>query len=131
MNNPTPRGYAIVSTVLVLCVVIIVLAGATAVRLSGQLTQGTAVVAVHDAERAAEACVETALQRLRTDAAYDGDETVTVGPNVCDILPIVTAGGVTTIQTEATVDGHPYRIEVELDDLETVHVSSWSHVTAF
>lgn len=131
MNNRPQNGYAIVATVLVLCVVIIVLAGATALRLAGQLTQGTSTRAQDDAKRAAEACAETAIQELRVSASYAGNKTVTVGSNACTIKPITTVSSVTTIKTEATVSGHPYRIEVKIDDLSTMHVSSWKHVTDF
>lgn len=129
MNNP--RGFAIVGTVLVLCVVIILVAAATALRLASQLSSGTELRQWSDAQRLAEGCAEVALQSLRADPAYAGNENVTIGSNSCTIRPVVTAGAVTTIQTEATVSGHPYRIEIELDDVETVHVTSWKHVTAF
>lgn len=128
MSNP--KGFAIVGTVLVLCVVIILVAAATALRLANQLGSGTETRQWTDAQRLAEACAEVALQSMREDSAYAGNETVAIGADTCTVRPVL-AGAVTTIQTEATVDGHPYRIEIELDDVETVNVTSWSHVTAF
>ena len=130
MNKIPPRGFAIVGTVLVFCVVIILTAAATSLRLANQLGQGTEARQREDAQRLAEGCAETALQSLREDPAYAGNESIAIGTETWAVRPVL-SGAVTTIQTEATVDGHPYRIKIELDDLETVHVTSWSHVVDF
>lgn len=133
MNNGhahDQRGFAIVATVLVLCIVIVIVAAATALRLAGQLGQGTETRHWNDARMLAESCMESALQSLREDDAYAGNETLVIGSDACAIRPVLT-GAMTTIQTEATVNGHPYRIQVVIDDVATVNVVSWTHVTAF
>lgn len=129
MNKP--RGFAIVSTVLVLCIVIILLAAGTALRLANELGQGTDTQRWNEAQRLAEGCAETALMEIRRDPAYAGNETVSFGADTCTIRPVLLIAGITVIQTEATVDGHPYRLEIELDDADAVNVTSWAHVTVF
>lgn len=128
MNDP--RGFAIVGTVLVLCIVLILVASATALRLAGQLGQGEETRDWQTARLLAEGCADTALAELQRDEGYGGNETVTIGSGTCTIRPVLTSGGVTTIQTEATVDGHPYRIEIDVN-ADTTDVSSWAHVAGF
>ena len=126
MNN---RGYALVVSVLIFSTVLMLIGASATLNLIRSREQDTGAEAWTTAEWLAEGCAETALQALREDASYAGNETVTVGSQTCTIRPL-NAGVPTTIETEATVNSRPYRIRI-LVDPSTFDITSWEHVVSF
>lgn len=84
----------------------------------------------HQALVTAGSCMEQTLLLLADDAAYTGNETITVGENTC-IISTITANGTTrTIQTSSTVSGHTRRLQVIVSNVNPpLQISSWQEVT--
>ena len=118
------------SSVMILSIVLLLISSATALSTQGYAEQDVDIEQWMTAKHLAEGCANTALQRIRDTSNYAGNESVTIGLETCTIHPILT-GVTTTIQTEATVAGHPYRLEIELDNTTDLNVLSWMHVTSF
>ncbi len=132
MNNSlnTNGGFAIISSVMILSIILLLISSATAISVQGYLQQDQEIEQWMIAQRLSEGCMEMVLQQLREDSTYNGNETLTIGTESCTIRPLI-GGGTTTIQTEATISGHLYRLEVELDNTTDMNILSWKHVGAF
>ncbi len=86
---------------------------------------------MRSAEQGANACADTAIERLGLNSSYTGNETVTLGNGtVCTIYPVINAGG-WTIQTESWVNNRVARVQVVLDGRNPVSIVSWNKVEHF
>jgi hypothetical protein len=66
---------------------------------------------------AAYSCFDIAWFQLDDDLDYTGNETVTVGPNTCQIETIDSSGTDYIIRTNSTVNRNTTRLEGTLDEL--------------
>ena len=83
------------------------------------------------AEQGANACADTAIERLGLSSSYAGNETITLGDGVvCTIFPVINAGG-WTIQAESWVNNRVARVQVILDNRNPVDIVSWNKVEHF
>lgn len=83
------------------------------------------------AEQGANACADTAIERLGLSSSYAGNETLTLGDGtICTIFPVLNSGG-WTIQTESWVKNRVARIQVILDNRNPVDIVSWNKVEHF
>ena len=128
MNNP--RGFTLVISVLVLSTIMLMIAIAAARGLTGELAGGFAVEQEIRAQSLAEGCAESALNALREDHGYAGNETLTIGTGTCTIRPIL-FGATTTVETAAIVNNHPYRLRIVISNLSPFTISSWERVSVF
>lgn len=120
------------ATVAIIATVMLMLSAALAQGLFGHQQSSVSIEQGLDAESAAEACADRALLALALDAAYAGSETIAVGSASCTIRPIVVIGVTTVIETEATVDGQTYRLQVDLSAIGPPPViSGWERVGSF
>lgn len=83
------------------------------------------------AEQAANACAETAIDRLGRDGAYAGNEDIQISASVsCHIRPVIFAS-TWTIQTTATVKGRVANYQIILNGRSPVDILSWQKVQNF
>lgn len=83
-----------------------------------------------NAEYAANACAEYALEQARTIPGYTGNESITVlAPITCQIDTIQNISGTYTLTTSATVGEATKYVSVVYTKGSTVNVSKWHEVT--
>jgi hypothetical protein len=123
------RGYVLLVSVMIIGFMLIGLAIAATRTL---VTDHAATIVIEhedDARALAEGCADQALLKLRDNVNYTGNETVTIGSQTCTIHTILTSPS--RIQTEATVNGQPYRLQVTLSSLSPLTISAWQRQTSF
>lgn len=136
MLRSARRGYAFLVTVLVIgtiaasAVVTLLLLGTSVLRATLSLENAA------QAESGAMSCAERALQSLRNDLSYSGNETITLADGTtCRVLPLEGSGNSDrTICTEATAGSVIRRLEVTVDTVVPstkvggfLEVSDFSH----
>lgn len=108
------KGYAALTSVIVLSAV------ATLVLITSIQINTESVIAsktLEDSKKAdalAYSCVEVAIENLKQDQSYSGNEVVLIGTDSCEILPIITSGSDTIIRTQAIYDDNYKRYEASL-----------------
>lgn len=78
----------------------------------------------------AEACADTALLKLTQNINYSGNENITIGNDICSIMPIETAGGQKTIKAKAIFQNAATNLKVVAQSSNLV-VVSWEEVPNF
>jgi len=128
------QGYVLLLSVIFLSVIAVVIAGSF--LLLG-LAHGQTNFALQQSAQArglAEACAETALDNLRQNPGYAGNETLSITTDgSCNILPISFSDPTYTIQTNATV-GQAVKNLIITAEPQTagdgsstlMHVDSWA-----
>ena len=128
--SPNRPGFILVVSVLVLSSILLVIGIAAAFGIAGIQQRSLGIETNFTARSLSEACVETALMKLRADDAYTGNENIPIGSSSCTIRPIQ-AGPPTIIQTEATSNGFVYRLQVELASTSDLSITKWQRVVSF
>ncbi len=83
------------------------------------------------AQSAASACMETAIDRLGRDENYAGDEMLDLGEGItCTIRPVVQSG-TWTIESEAQVSKAIVRYRTVLTNRNPVEIDTWTRVGSF
>lgn len=85
------------------------------------------------AKTLADACAEKALNSLKDDINYAGNETVTFNKGSCIILPIINQESQTpTIESSATVSSTIRKVKVIASQITPqVEIQSWQEVADF
>jgi hypothetical protein len=81
----------------------------------------------------ANSCAEQALNNLKNDLSYEGDETVTVGAYTCDILALDSTDMTKVIKTTGAVHGYTKRVQIEVDLIAHpyLEIIDWRIVSEF
>lgn len=81
----------------------------------------------------ADFCAEQALMKLESVLNYSGNETITIGEESCDILPLEGSGNFNrVIKTQSIVSGQTRKIKVEISQVSPVmQITSWQQVAEF
>ncbi|MBU1159761.1 hypothetical protein KKD04_01075 [Patescibacteria group bacterium] len=81
----------------------------------------------------AEACAEYALQQLKNDSNYSGNESIIIdGSDSCDILPIETSGSDKIVKTQSAVSGYTRKIKINVIQINPeMFTSYWNEVPNF
>jgi len=122
-------GYVLLVSAMIIGLMLIGLAVAATRTLISERASTTVIEREDDARSLAEGCAEHALLKLRNNVNYTGNETVTINGQTCTVKPLLTTPY--RLQTEATVNGQPYRLQVTLSSLSPLTISAWQRVTAF
>lgn len=88
----------------------------------------------YQATALAHSCAEIALNKLKLNLAYGGNETITINGYTCQINAISGSGSNTsrTIQTLSTVDSVTRKMLVQVAQLNpTTTITSWQEVADF
>ncbi len=131
--NNKKKGFVVLLGVLLLTAVLaillptLILISTDNYRLSDSINKGVT------ARIQAESCVEIALEKLRLNNTYNGNETITlIGSATCYIRPLTGSGQNRLIETQSTVDNHTKKIRVTLSQLTPqIITSSWIEVSDF
>jgi hypothetical protein len=107
------QGFMALTSVLALSAVFLALS----INMASQAVSGSkansASYASDKAQILAESCVEYALTELQRSVSYSGSESIQIGDDSCDILSVGGTGNSDRlIQTQSTVLGYTYRLEV-------------------
>ncbi len=122
---------ALVTVLVVGAIVLVVGVGiATRSMIEGNMSADTEQS--NEALSLATSCMETALFTLSNNAAYAGNETVSIGSQSCIIQPVANLGGnLRTVKTSATVNGHTRRLQVDVSNVNPpLHISAWQEISS-
>ncbi len=131
-RNGKVNGY--IALVSVLVVGSIALASAVSLLLLGIDASRTALVNTQaaSARAAANTCAEVALDKLRQDVSYQGNETITLSNGSCTIATLFQSGSSTSIQLTAEVSGLTRKSMIQTATLiSQVQLESWQEVADF
>jgi hypothetical protein len=121
--NQQPRGYVLLLTVIFLSVIAATIVGSLLLLGLAHSQTGLALQQADQARYFSQACAETALDNLRQNSSYAGDQTLAVGGGSCQIAPITFSSPDYNIQTQAAVGPAVYNLLVEAQ-LQTTSTSS-------
>lgn len=81
----------------------------------------------------ANACAENALERLRKQSSYTGNETLGFSQGSCEILPIGGSGNTNrTVEVVGTVGDIQRKVKVEILQIDPkMEISTWREVMDF
>lgn len=80
----------------------------------------------------ASSCAEEALMRLRENTAYLGNETLTIIPGACQILPIELSGSLRLIKVISSYKNQFRKIKISVDvSTLPLKIDSWQEVADF
>ncbi|MEA2092694.1 MAG: hypothetical protein U9P61_01855 [Patescibacteria group bacterium] len=81
----------------------------------------------------ANSCAEVALNELKNDLAYTGNEIVTVGAYSCNILELDGTDMAKVIKTTGAVNGYTKRVQIEVDTFAHpyLEIIDWRVVSEF
>lgn len=81
----------------------------------------------------ADACAEYALNELKADLNYPGNESIIIdGSDSCDILPIETSGSDKIVKTRSIISGYAKKIRITVSQTSPeILISSWIEVPDF
>ena len=80
------------------------------------------------ARSSAYSCANIAMLRLKKNRSYTGNENITVDKVVCTIEPVVSNSNARTVYAKATVNNYSSRIQIQVDDVDELYVSSWTEI---
>jgi len=122
-TNKLQQGHiAVISAIIITTILLVVsLVFSTSSFLSRFDTQALEMKSM--TRTVAEGCVEHARLMLAL-GSYSGNETVTVGEYSCEVLPIESQAGETTVRTTAAVQNHTTNLKYTLNtySLEIISV---------
>ena len=131
-RNGKVNGY--ITLVSVLVVGSIALASAVSLLLLGIDASRTALTNTQAAQARslANTCAEVALDKLRQDTSYQGNETITFSNGSCTIATLFQSGSSTSIQLTAEVSGLTRKSMIQTATLiPQVQLESWQEVADF
>ncbi len=125
------RGFiALISVIIISAILLVVVVAGS---MNGFVTRFTLL----DAESkqrsaaAADACADTILSRLASDASYAGPETVVVGSDSCQVVGAVNPGGNPRVFKVQSVVSRAYTDALITFDTATPAVTAWQEVGHF
>ncbi len=127
------KGFIALASVLVLSAIFLSLSISTASQAINSTDNTSAIYAHAKAKRVAEGCVEYALIELSRTLNYEGNGSILIAEESCEILPI---GGVgnndRVVQVQSTVQGYVYKIEVVVSQISPeMQIGSFKAITNF
>ena len=129
----TSSGYvALISVIIIGAVLLMVVISSAYIS----ITQGlnSLLYSNHlESEGLVSACGEEALMKLKDDSNYGGNETISLGNNQCQILPILNLGGqARIIQVSSNVGGATKKNKISINQINpTIRITLWQEVADF
>lgn len=132
MNTATSPGYIFLLAVLFVAALMGAMTSAMVLLGIGESKSSISVNVAAQALANANTCAERALQSLRSDLLYEGDETFSLPSGTCKVLPIVGYGNeMRMLCTEGTLLSATRRLEIEVNRvLPTTRVLQWKEASA-
>jgi len=99
----------------------------------GSTKSSLAIVQSSKARELSNLCAEVALNNLKLDVNYSGDESMVLTEGTCEILPILGSGNNDrTVQTIGNVDTFVRKVEIQVQEVSPqIILSSWQEVGDF
>ena len=81
----------------------------------------------------ANSCAEEALNKLKNDLGYNGNEVINVGTYTCDIMEFDSTDMTKVIKTKGEVNGYVKRVQIEVSVLDHPYLDiiDWRIVSDF
>ena len=131
--NRGEQGIVIMLGILILGAVGIAISVASILSgINQSLTSGVEIESAQ-ARALANACAEVALNKLRLQPSYAGNETIAIDNDVCQIRPVLNSGTSTpTIQTQATKRSSTKRVQIIISARNPrIQLGSWTEVADY
>ncbi len=141
------KGFLVLTMVLLVSAVVLIIATGAFLRSIGQTKQTLELEQSMKALYLANGCADYAVSKIASSTenggngwSYPGDETLDIGDDSCEILPLVDITeeidpdlvGFKWIQTESTVSGFVKRISVTVaTNTPTLEIVGWEQVANF
>lgn len=126
------RGYVLLTSVLILGAIGLTI-GVTVALLGTDATRTQHVSRdASEAKYIAEACVERALQSIRSDGAFTGVSNYSMGEGSCDVTVADTGGDTRSIESIGASGNITYRIDAHITEINPfILVGDWDDVESF
>lgn len=81
----------------------------------------------------ANSCAEESLNKLKNSLGYEGDDTITVGSETCEVLEMDITDTARVIKSKGEVGGHIKRVQVDVDvhNHPYIEIMDWRTVPFF
>jgi hypothetical protein len=122
------RGLAAIISVAIVSSVGLISSAAVAAVYKNISKETEARVSSIQARTSAFSCAEIAMLRLRKDRMYNGNENISVDKVICSISAVSRNGAARTVYAQATVKSLTSRIKVEIQDIDSFYLNSWTEV---
>lgn len=122
-----PPGFIALVAVLILSAIALVVGTGVAVRAVGDSQAQSEMERAARAQMAAAYCAEMALETLKANPGYGGNQTLSSNGDACRILSVGGSGNNNrTVQTTSTVEGIGRALTIMVSDINPVmKISSW------
>jgi len=129
MNN----GFIALTSILIIGALVLAVAIGVSLRSISESRMSLGEQESHRALALANLCAEQALMRLESILNYNGNESIIIEEESCDILAIEGLGNVDrTIKTQSTVSGYTKKVKIEVSQVSpTIQISSWEERADF
>lgn len=126
------RGYIVLLTILLVGAVGLSIAVSIILIGIGQTRSMLAANSYILAKSHADACVEEALQQIRTDDTYIGTGSLSLDGGACNYEVIGLGGDLREVHGTGTVANSTRKIKVNIDTISpTINITSWQEVENF
>lgn len=131
-TQKTQSGYVLLLSMILISIVGVVI-GTTLLLIGVNSTKRSILQEESSIARVlADACAEYALDQLRQNYSYAGNESLNFTTGNCDILPVLQNGLVRTLQTRGMVDTASRQVAVEITgNSPQLTLGSWQEVADF
>lgn len=126
-------GYIALVSILIISAVLTLITLA-----ASQLGIGQLKIAVGQSQASAslylaQACAEAALRRLKEDVNYQGDESIDINGQTCQVLTIEGGGNQNRlVKTQSSLYGYAKKIKIEISRVNpAIEIKSWQEVADF
>lgn len=127
------NGFVILTGVIVIGAIAIVVAVSLILIGLGLSRTSFANEQSAQAKGLADACAEYALNQLRNDSNYAGDEILSIGPGSCYIRPVLGSGNTNrTVETIGTVGPITRKVKIQVLRIKPkIEITAWQEVADF
>lgn len=126
------KGYAALMGVLILGLVIALLVPALLINSTDNFKISESITNSNQALVQTESCAEIALEKLRQNNSYSGNETISLSTGTCTIRPISGSGQTKTIELSSNVNSYTRKVRIITSQLTPlILVSSWQDISDF
>lgn len=133
VNNTQERGIITMMGVLIVGAVGIAISVSSLLLAIGATRTSMTEIESAQARALANACMERALNALRENPSYTGNDSLSLGSGTCQILPVVNPGSSTpTIKTTGIVRDVTRKVQVVIGAMQPrIQISSWKEIADF
>lgn len=127
------NGFIALISILIIGAVVLAVGIGASLRSIGENKMGLSEKSSDKALSLANLCAETALMKLESVLNYSGGETITIGGDSCDILPVEGSGNLNrVVKAQSAVSEHTRKVKVEVSAISPImQINSWKEMADF